>query len=142
MPRVSMRSKYLQSDYENRVGRYCSAERATSRRNCSTGPIFWSISDPRTSCLTLRLLCSARAILIRRSEAWAKKWPTTFSERLFSEQRIGHFGGQCCKRFEGRSDSLGVHGTGSAGAVQGATLCTRDHHFVRASLPSICAQLT
>src|SRR3954468_21394369 len=88
MPRVSTRSKYLQSDYENRAGRYCSAERATSRRNCSIGAIFWGISDVRTSCLTLRLLCSALAISIRGLAAWVKKWPTTFSERLFSEQRI------------------------------------------------------
>ena len=36
---------------------------------------------------------------------------------------------------------LALHETGAARPVQGATFRTRNHHFVRASLPSICTQL-
>ena len=45
------------------------------------------------------------------------------------------------KSGEGGLIGLALHETGAASAVQRATFRSRDHHFVRSSLSSICAQL-
>ena len=47
----------------------------------------------------------------------------------------------CCKCAEGGLLGLALHETGATSPVQGTTFRTRNHHFVRSSLSSICAQL-
>src|SRR5260370_36550804 len=86
MQLVSTRLKYSRSGYESRAELSCSVERATSRRGSFRKPSSSSTSDLKTSCLMLRVLCSAPAKSMRSLEALAKKWLTTFSARHFSEE--------------------------------------------------------